>query len=247
MASDVPAVEAIDLARTYLSDSGPRTALDGVSVTVAGGEVVAIMGPSGSGKSTLLALLAGLDVPDRGTARLIGTDWRMLSAAQRSQFSRRAYGFIPQGLALLPQATAAENVEIPLLLDGREPADRGRRALAALDRVGLTAHANKLPDQLSGGEQQRVSIARAIVHEPAVILADEPTASLDSVTAEAVARLLIEVATESGAGVLFVTHDPVIAAHAHRVVMLRSGRVAHQRASVGWSDLDSLASEGGVA
>ena len=218
-------VEAIDVSRTYATGSGPRRALDGVSIQVRAGEVVAVMGPSGSGKSTLLALLGGLDVADRGVVRLVGTDWQSLPPRDGSRFFRRTCGFIPQGLALLPQATAAENVEIPLLLDGGDPVDRGSRALAALDRVGLAAHARKLPDQLSGGEQQRVSIARALVHAPAVVLADEPTASLDSVTAQAVTRLLVEAAMEGGAGVLLVTHDPEIAAHAHRIVTLRSGRV----------------------
>ena len=112
-----------------------------------------------------------------------------------------------------------------MLLEGGDPADRGRRALAALERLGLGAHARKLPDQLSGGEQQRVSIARALVHEPALVLADEPTASLDSVTAQEVTRLLVEAAMEGGAGVLLVTHDPEVAAHAHRIVTLHSGRI----------------------
>jgi putative ABC transport system ATP-binding protein len=200
-------------------------ALDGVSITVEVGEVVAVMGPSGSGKSTLLSLIGGLDIPDRGVVRLAGIDWQALPAARRPSFFRRTCGFIPQGLALLPQATAAENVEVPLLLVGGQPAERGRRALEALDRVGLAAHARKLPDQLSGGEQQRVSIARALVHEPAVILADEPTASLDSVTAQAVTRLLVETALERGASVLLVTHDPAVAAHADRIVRLHFGRV----------------------
>ena len=231
MAEAATVVEAINLSRTYPSRSGPRTALDGVSISVAAGEVVAVMGPSGSGKSTLLALLGGLDVADRGVVRLVGTDWQSLPAAERSRFFRRTCGYIPQGLALLPQATAAENVEIPLLLDGGDAADRGRRALEALERVGLSAHARKLPDQLSGGEQQRVSIARALVREPAVVLADEPTASLDSVTAQAVTRLLVNAAMERGAGVLLVTHDPQIAAHAHRIVTLHSGRIGRDDAS----------------
>ena len=218
-------VEAIDLSRSYASKDGRLPALDGASMTVAAGEVVAVMGPSGSGKSTLLALIGGLDVPDRGVVRLVGTDWQALSSGERPRFFRRTCGHIPQGLALLPQATAAENVEIQLLLDGGDVEDRGRRALAALDRVGLAAHARKLPDQLSGGEQQRVSIARALVHDPAVVLADEPTASLDSVTAQAVTRLLVEAAVERGAGVLLVTHDPEVAAHAHRIITLHSGRI----------------------
>ena len=225
-------VETIDLSRSYASRSGRLPALDGASISVAAGEVVAVMGPSGSGKSTLLALIGGLDMPDRGTVRLVGMDWQSLQASERPRFFRRTCGHIPQGLALLPQATAVENVEIQLLLDGGEAADRGRRALAALDRVGLSAHARKLPDQLSGGEQQRVSIARALVHNPAVVLADEPTASLDSVTAQAVTRLLVEAAVERGAGVLLVTHDPEIAAHAHRIITIHSGRISRDEPAV---------------
>ena len=145
------------------------------------------MGPSGSGKSTLLALLGGLDVPDAGVVRIAGTDWRRLSAAERPRFYRRDVRVHRAGAGAPAQATATENVELPLLLDGRDAWNRARVVAAALARVGLADHATKLPDQLSGGEQQRVSIARALVHEPAVVLADEPTASLDSVTAAAVA------------------------------------------------------------
>jgi putative ABC transport system ATP-binding protein len=232
MAEPRAVIETIDLSRSYSSRTGRLPALDGATISVAAGEVVAVMGPSGSGKSTLLALIGGLDLPDRGVVRLVGTDWQSLPVPERPRFFRRTCGHIPQGLALLPQATAVENVEIQLLLDGGEAADRGRRALAALDRVGLGAHARKLPDQLSGGEQQRVSIARALVHDPAVVLADEPTASLDSVTAQAVTRLLVEAAIERGAGVLLVTHDPEIAAHAHRVVTIHSGRIGRDEATV---------------
>jgi putative ABC transport system ATP-binding protein len=223
MIDDLVVVEAVDLSRTYRARSDPRPALDGVSLRVRAGEVVAVMGPSGSGKSTLLALLGGLDVPDRGTVRIAGTDWRRL--AERPRFYRRTCGFIAQGLALLAQATATENVELPLLLDGGDAEERARRVAAALARVGLANHARKLPDQLSGGEQQRVSIARALVHEPVVVLADEPTASLDSVTAASITELLVAAARERGAAVVLVTHDPVVAGYADRIVTLHSGRV----------------------
>jgi putative ABC transport system ATP-binding protein len=134
-------------------------------------------------------------------------------------------GFMVQGLALLPQATAAENVEVPLLLDGVDATARGRRVAEALERVGLAEHSVKLTDQLSGGEQQRVALARALMAQPAVVLADEPTGSLDSATAQDVVRLLVATARERGAAVVLVTHDPAIAAHADRVVTLHSGRL----------------------
>jgi putative ABC transport system ATP-binding protein len=183
-----------------------------------------VTGPSGSGKSTLLFLLAGLDRPDEGSVRVAGTGWNALEGAERAAFRRRACGFVAQGSGLLPQATAAENVEVPLLLDRVDPDERTRLVAAALDRVGLAEHAAKLPDQLSGGEQQRVAIARALVARPALVLADEPTGSLDSATAQQVVRLLVESTLERGAAAVLVTHDPAVAAHAHRVVELRSGR-----------------------
>jgi ABC-type lipoprotein export system ATPase subunit len=231
MPAEAPAVEAVGLTRTYTVGSNSIEGLIDVSLSVARGEAVAVMGPSGSGKSTLLFLLAGLDEPDKGTARVTGIDWNGLRGRERADFRRRACGFVVQGSGLLPQATAAENVEVPLLLDGLEPAERGRRVAAALDRVGLADHTAKLPDQLSGGEQQRVAIARALVGEPAVLLADEPTGSLDSVTAQEVSRLLVAAARERGTAVVLVTHDPAVAAHADRVVELHSGRLPAEDAA----------------
>ena len=207
-------------------------ALDAVSFRVARSEVVAVVGPSGSGKSTLLFLLAGLDRPDKGRVSIAGTDWQTLEGTARARFRRRTCGFVAQGMALLPQATAAENVEVPLLLDGVAPEERERRVKESLERVGLTAEALKLPDQLSGGQQQRVAIARALVNEPAVVLADEPTGNLDSSTGQAVVRLLLEAARERDAAVVLVTHDPAISAHADRVVALHSGRIDSDERSV---------------
>jgi putative ABC transport system ATP-binding protein len=227
-----PAVEAIDVSRTYGSAGHGLRALDRVSLTISRGEVVAVMGPSGSGKSTLLFLLGGLDTPDAGVVRLNGVDWQTLSGRDRATFLRRTCGFIVQGLALLPQATSAENVEVPLLLDGVDQGERSRRVADALDRVGLTGRSVQLPDELSGGEQQRVSIARALVHEPAVVLADEPTGSLDSATAQAITRLLVDSARERNAAVVLVTHDPAVAQHADRIVTLHSGHLEAQPARV---------------
>ncbi|MEP6637884.1 MAG: ABC transporter ATP-binding protein [Chloroflexota bacterium] len=219
-------VEATGLTRVYGPTGGGLRALDSVSLAVVRGEVIAVMGPSGSGKSTLLYLLGGLDEPDEGTVRLAGVDWQSLRGSARAGFRRRTCGFIVQGLALLPQATAAENVEVPLLLADVGRQDRGRRVAEALERVGLAGQALQLTDELSGGEQQRVSIARALICEPAVVLADEPTGSLDSATAQVVTRLLVEAARERDAAVVVVTHDPAVARHADRIVTLHSGRLA---------------------
>ncbi len=223
--AETAVVEATDLVRSYAAGGKPVGALNGVSFRVQPGEVIAVMGPSGSGKSTLLYLLAGLDEPDSGTVRVTGVDWQTLEGDERAAFRRRACGFIVQGLALLPQATAAENVEVPLLLDGVDPDERSRKVAQALDRVGLASHGAKLPDELSGGEQQRVAIARALVAEPAVLLADEPTGNLDSATGQTVTRLIVERAREQGTAVVLVTHDPAVARHAQRVVAMHSGRI----------------------
>jgi predicted ABC-type transport system involved in lysophospholipase L1 biosynthesis ATPase subunit len=225
MPAEQPAVEARELTRSYRAAGRPVVGLREVSLRVDGGEVVAVTGPSGSGKSTLLFLLAGLDRPDGGEVRVAGTDWRTLDGPARARFRRRTCGFIAQGMALLPQATAAENVAVPLLLDGVGPADREARVAEVLEAVGLAGDGGKLPDQLSGGQQQRVAVARALVARPAVVLADEPTANLDSATAQAVTRLLLEAARERGAAVVLVTHDPEVARHADRLVRLRSGRL----------------------
>ncbi|MBJ7341547.1 ABC transporter ATP-binding protein [Mycolicibacterium sp.] len=225
MPPEAPPIEALDVSRTYRGGGHEVRSVDHLSLAVARGEVVAVTGPSGSGKSTLVYLLGGLDVPDEGHVRVTGVDWESLRGGMRARFRRRTCGFIVQGLALLPPATAAENVEVPLLLDGVEATERGRRVAEALERVGLAEHSLKLTDQLSGGQQQRVAIARALVAEPAVVLADEPTGSLDSATAQDIVRLLVATARERDAAVLVVTHDPTVAAHADRVVALHSGRL----------------------
>jgi putative ABC transport system ATP-binding protein len=199
--------------------------LDSVSLSVGAGEVVAVVGPSGSGKTTLLHLLGGLDRPDGGEVRVGGVDWATLHGQERARFRRRTCGFVLQGFALLPQATAAENVEVPLLLDGLPPPQREERVARALERVGLANDKAKLPDQLSGGQQQRVAIARALVNEPSLVLADEPTGSLDSENAATVAGLLLDASRERGASVVLVTHDATVARRADRVVRLRSGHI----------------------
>ncbi|HZN83368.1 MAG TPA: ABC transporter ATP-binding protein, partial [Mycobacterium sp.] len=196
MVPEAPVIEALTLTRTYRGGGHEVRGVDSVSLAAARGEVIAVTGPSGSGKSTLLYLLGGLDTPNEGHVRVTGVDWATLRGRARARFRRRTCGFIVQGLALLPQATAAENVEVPLLLDGIEPTVRDRRVASALERVGLAQDSVKLTDQLSGGQQQRVAIARALVAEPAVVLADEPTGSLDSVTAQDIVALLVAAARE---------------------------------------------------
>ena len=229
MPAEPAAVEATGLTRSHGTGARLVRALDGASLTVRRGEVVAIVGPSGAGKSTLLFLLAGLDRPDSGTVKLAGTDWETLAGKERAAFRRQTCGFVSQGMALLPQATASENVEVPLLLDGVGRDERAVRVAEALEHVGLAAEAAKLPDQLSGGQQQRVAVARALVTEPALVLADEPTGNLDSANGQEIARLLVEAAAQRDAAVVLVTHDPDVAAHATRVLELRSGRLQENR------------------
>jgi putative ABC transport system ATP-binding protein len=223
--TDIPAVDVRDVRRTHVHAGVEVHSLDGVDLAVARGEVVAVVGPSGSGKTTLLHLAGGLDAADGGVVRVAGTDWRSLRGNARAAFRRRTCGFVVQGAGLLPQATAAENVEVPLLLEGVEEQQRQSHVADALEAVGLAAEAPKLPDQLSGGQQQRVAIARALVMDPAVILADEPTGSLDSATAGPIVELLLSAARRRGAAVILVTHDPTVAARADRVVRLRAGRI----------------------
>jgi putative ABC transport system ATP-binding protein len=156
---------------------------------------------------------------------IAGVAWTALRGAQRAAFRRANCGFVVQGMGLLAQATAAENVELPLVLDRVDREERSRRAVAALDRVGLAEHRHKLPDQLSGGQLQRVAIARALVVDPVVLLADEPTAKLDSATGQAVTDLLLDAARERDTAVVLVTHDPAVAARGDRRAELRSGRL----------------------
>lgn len=215
------------LRKSYRLGETVIEALRGVDLVVGQGEFVVIAGPSGSGKTTLFNLLGCLDEPDAGRIVFDGTDLASTSAGGRTLLRRRKLGFVFQTFNLIPVLSAFENVEYPLWIDGVPDKDRRRRAEAALEAVGLAERMAHRPDQLSGGERQRVSLARALVHEPLVILADEPTANLDSKTGGAIVDLLVRVNADRGTTFLFATHDPSIIERAPRTVRLRDGAVVH--------------------
>ena len=223
------AVEARGLTRVYGSGPDAVRALHDVDLSIAVGEFVAVMGPSGSGKSTLLHLVGSLDRPDTGEVLIEGQPIAGLSDEALAELRRTRIGFILQFFNLFPLLSAAENVAFPLLLDGRR--DALARAGDALERVGLAGRANHRPGALSGGEQQRVAVARALVTRPAVVLADEPTGSLDTLAGEDVLRLL-RAAADGGQAVLLITHEAQAAAYADRVVRLRDGAVVSVDAAV---------------
>ncbi|MBW9216196.1 ABC transporter ATP-binding protein [Mumia sp. zg.B53] len=216
-----PTVEATNLHKAF----GPTPALRGASLRVADGESVAITGPSGSGKSTLLLCLAGVLTPETGTVNMLGTDLDQLSTTARTRLRRREIGLVLQFGQLVPELTATENVGLPLLLEEKNRAAATTIALDWLDRLGVGAVADQRPGELSGGQQQRVAIARALVTAPRLILADEPTGALDSVSAESVLDLLVTTARDTGASLVIVTHDNRVAAAADRDVVLRDGAV----------------------
>jgi putative ABC transport system ATP-binding protein len=199
-------------------------ALRGVDFEAGRGEMVAIMGPSGSGKTTLLNCLAGLEHVDEGRILIDGSEMAGLSDDDRTEYRARHMGFVFQAFNLLPVLTAGENVEIPLLLLGKRPRDARRRAMEILQEVGLAERIDHRPEQLSGGEQQRVAVARALVHRPAVVWADEPTGNLDTESTDAVMELLVRMNRE-GQTIVLVTHNPSVAAHTARTVRLRDGHV----------------------
>jgi putative ABC transport system ATP-binding protein len=217
-------VELAGVGKTYARGSGEVTALADITLTIGDGEAVAIMGPSGSGKSTLLSLLGCLDRPTRGEYRLDGTLVSVMGDDALSRIRNRHIGFVFQSFHLIPQLTVAENVETPLLYAGVSEEEARRRALRALDRVGLTTRADHRPTELSGGEAQRAAVARALVTEPRLVLADEPTGNLDSGTGEEVAALL-EGVNRDGSTLVLVTHNEALARRVRRVVRLRDGRV----------------------
>ncbi|WP_153161310.1 ABC transporter ATP-binding protein [Zoogloea sp. 1C4] len=226
-----PVVEVSHLSRAVTSDDGARLSiLDDVSFTIAAGEAIAIVGASGSGKSTLLGLLAGLDSPSGGSVRIRGQDLFVLDEDGRAELRGACVGFVFQSFQLLPALTALENVMLPLELAGRR--DARQEAESWLGRVGLSGRLGHYPRQLSGGEQQRVAVARAFAPRPALVLADEPTGNLDVATGEAVIELMFSLNAESGTTLVLVTHDNALAARCSRTLRLAAGRLESSTAAL---------------
>ena len=200
-------------------------ALNGVSLNIEKGEFTAIVGPSGSGKTTLLQLMGCLDRPDSGTVKINDQDVTRFNANQRADLRSKDIGFIFQFFALVPVLSAYENVELPMLLTGVSAADRRKRAMGLLDAVGLADRAHHRPDQMSGGQQQRVAIARALATNPSLILADEPTANLDTANGEQAMTIMQKLNQQTGTAFIFATHDQRVISFARRIVEMRDGQV----------------------
>ncbi len=221
-------IEISALAKRYDSDAGPVEALRGIDLAVEEGTFLGVMGQSGSGKSTLLAILGGLCRPTAGSLQVDGIDLYALGGERLADFRREYLGFVFQAFNLIPYLTAQENVMLPLAVQRMPLREKRERAAAMLDRVGLADRAGHLPGQLSGGEQERVAIARALVNAPPLILADEPTGSLDTATSEGIMELFSELNRE-GQTIVMVTHNPENRRWFHRIVDLRDGRVDTDR------------------
>lgn len=228
-------VETNSLWKIYPLDGTGVEALRGVNLTVEAGEFVALVGPSGSGKSTLLHLIGAMDTPTRGEVRLNGHNLSQMSDAARTRLRCIEIGFVFQTFNLLPTLTAQENVEIALRLAGVTGRGRHQRVAELLDQVGLGARKRHLPRQLSGGERQRVAIARALANRPALLLADEPTGNLDSVTGESIVKLLCQLSA-GGQTIVLVTHNAEIASQAGRVLRMKDGRIPEAQTRVAGFD-----------
>jgi putative ABC transport system ATP-binding protein len=224
--ADAPAIiDAREVVKTYDSGDVKVHALRGVSLQVPRGEMLAIMGPSGCGKTTLLNCLSGLDTIDAGTIQIDGTDINAMSDNAKTTFRARNMGFIFQFYNLLPVLSAVENVELPLVVSGVGGKEARTRATAALERVGLRDWGSHRPAQLSGGQRQRVTIARALVNNPAIVWADEPTGDLDSTTADEIMALMQDLNRRNHQTFVIVTHDAGIGARCHRIVHMRDGEI----------------------
>ena len=221
-------VSAKNLSKIYGTGPIAVTALNNVSLDINPGEFVAVMGPSGCGKSTLLHLLGGLDNPTKGDVTIDGNKLSGLKDNQLTELRRRKIGFVFQFFNLIPVLNAEENAALPNTLDGVPQSEAKKKAKVWLTKVGLSGRTHHRPDQLSGGEQQRVAVARALTTDPALILADEPTGNLDTRSSDEIAALLRQVANEWGRAVVVVTHDPRIAAYADRIIFLKDGAIVEE-------------------
>jgi putative ABC transport system ATP-binding protein len=230
-AAVLPACDSLVEARDVYRSFGETPALRGATMTVARGEIVAVMGPSGSGKSTLLHCLAGIFTPDRGEVWFDGSRLDTLSEAKRTTLRRTAFGFVFQFGQLVPELSVADNIALPLLLDGVKRKDAYQRAASWLSRLELDGLGGRRTGELSGGQAQRVAVARALVAQPRVLFADEPTGSLDSLAGEKVMSLLVGLTREEGTTVVLVTHDARVAACTDREVLVRDGQVTNPRAA----------------
>ncbi len=221
----VPALELRDVVRTYKTAAGPLTVLEGASLSVGRGELVGLVAPSGTGKSTLLHVAGLLELPDGGDVAIDGTACGALNDTQRTAIRRNTVGFVYQFHHLLPEFSALENVALPRMVAGEGKGAAKSAAAELLDRVGLTERATHRPAKLSGGEQQRVAVARALSNSPAILLADEPTGNLDPATSDTVFNLLVEMVRERGMSALIATHNIDLAERMDRVVTLQGGRI----------------------
>lgn len=213
------------LARRYIEGGQQRNIFTGLDLDIERGAFIALLGPSGCGKSTLLNLLSGIDLPDAGTIRIDGCSLTGMNEQERTRFRRRHIGFVFQFFNLIPTLTVAENLLLPLELNRFTTSDRCDRALELLDNVGLGDRRSSFPERLSGGEQQRLAIARALVHSPLLLLADEPTGNLDAAAGERILELLLKLHQETGTTIVMVTHSREVAARADRMLVLEAGQI----------------------
>lgn len=217
-----------NLRKHYTEGDRQRTVFADLNLDIDSGEFVALLGQSGSGKSTLLNLLGGIDLPDAGQIRIGDRSLTALSELERTRFRRRHIGFVFQFFNLIPTLTVAENLLLPLELNGLATPDQRDRALELLDHVGLGDRRNSFPERLSGGEQQRLALTRSLVHNPWVLLADEPTGNLDAATGERILELLLTLHRQAQTTMVVVTHSPTVAARADRILMLDAGQIREQ-------------------
>ena len=221
-------VQAVDVAKSYRRGKVSVPALTGVDLEIRKGEILAIIGPSGSGKTSLLNILGGLDAPNRGKVLIDGQDLSQLGQDKLTEFRLRNVGFIFQFYNLVPTLSAIENVELPMAFARSPKEERRRRAEDLLASVGLQNRVDHMPDEMSGGEQQRVAVARALANNPQLVLGDEPTGDLDSKSARNLMELIVSLRKEKGKTMVLVTHDPIVVARCSRAVAIRDGKVSHE-------------------